>query len=613
MPQVPLPFQLPRFSVLVANYNHAALVTRAVDSVLAQDYPAELREVIVTDDGSTDDSLACLARYVDRSDVRVVVQPNRGQTAAYAAALAQASGDYVCLLDADDRFLPAKLAVVARTLRDRMSQPATLFMCTDLAVLDGADGQAIAASWFEQIGQARLGDHLHAAAAHHIFPFSATSGMVFGRPLLQRLMDEVPLWEWPMGTDNILGHAAMVVVGEVQYLRQVLGCYVIHANNDLAVVVDGRLQLKPKWHGRWPKTLRFLELLLDSLDLDEHARADRLGYLSRVEHAVRSVPSSRRHPQPLLTFVVDATGPIASQHVRATAQALAALQQSNHESVWVCDAVANLEPLPLPKLVTELVPGQLVHVAAGSDDYARMRAGFQQARGSYLCFVQAGDCPDPRFTERHLQAHRYGSLPMLTVSDLRLLGAGGEVLHVGIQGTAAGWGSTGPDVPAFGHLLRDWPLGPLPATVFRRSAFLDAFFRAETLPLAPRRAGWLLAQYLVQTGGATRLAENLMDIQLSADATPNPSWLAQFIDRHGPLPAPDLAAAAEAIFAAHARARSTERAFMSEAWEQRFLRWLLQSGGADMPSRIGRQAERVGDPAWAARIATALRQLTGKP
>jgi hypothetical protein len=255
----------------------------------------------------------------------------------------------------------------------------------------------------------------------------------------------------------------------------------------------------------------------------------------------------------------------------------------------------------------------VVEVAPGSDDYTRMRAGFLQTRGSYLCFVQAGDCPDPRFTERHLQAHRYGVLPMLTVCDLRLLGAGGSVVHAGIQGTAAGWGSTGPEVIPFGHLLRDWPLAPLPATVFRRSAFVDAFFRAEALPLAPRRAGWLLAQYLVQIGGATRLAENLMDLQLPTEATPNASWLSQFIDRNGPLPAPDLAAAAEAIFAAHARARSTERAFMSSAWEMRFLRWLLQSGGADMPSRIENQAQKSDDPAWAARIASALRQMTSKP
>ena len=598
--------RLPRFSVLVANYNHAVLVTRAVDSVLAQDYPTELLEVIVTDDGSTDDSLTCLSRYAGRSDVRVVAQPNRGQTAAFAAALAQASGDYVCLLDADDRFLPTKLAVLAQTLHDRVAEPETLFLCHDLEILDGADGPAIAASWFEEIGQARFGDHLHVSAAHHIFPFSATSGMVFGRALLQRLMDEVPLWEWPMGTDTVLGHAAMVVVGEVQYLRQALGCYVIHANNNLAVVVDGRLRLKPIWHGRWPKTLRFLELLLDSLDLDEHARADRLGYLSRVEHAVRAVPSSRRHPQPLLSFVIDATGPVADHHLRATVQALAALRQSNHEIVWVHDLGSTLALAPSAL-------GLPVQVPKGSDDYTRLRAGFRQALGSYLCFLQAGDWPDPRFTERHLQAHRYGSLQMLTVCDLRLLGAGGELLHVGIQGTAAGWGSVNAEVPAFGHLLRDWPLAPLPATVFRRSGFVDAFFSTETLSLAPRRAGWLLAQYLLQTGGATRLAENLMDIQLPADATPNASWLAQFIDRHGPLPAPDLAAAAEAIFAVHARARSSQRAYLSDGWESRFLRWLLQSGGAGMPARIAHLAEQSDDPAWAQRIASILRQLAGKP
>jgi glycosyltransferase involved in cell wall biosynthesis len=607
MPAHPSHSPLPRFSVLVANYNHAALVTRAVDSVLAQDYPADLREVIVTDDGSTDDSLARLARYDGRSDVQVVAQPNRGQTAAYAAALARARGDYVCLLDADDLCSANKLAVLAQTLQDRAAVPETLFLCHDLEILDGADGQAIDASWFEQIGQARFGDHLHVSVAHHFFPFSVTSGMVFGRTLLQRLMDDVPQWEWPMGSDALLGHAAMVVVGEVHYLRQVLGSYVVHAGNNFASIVDGRFRQKPVWHGRWPKKLRFLELLLDSLDLDEHARADRLGYLSRVEHAVRSVPSSRRHPQPLLSFVVDATGPATERHQRATVQALAALRHSKHESVWLLDAGS-----PQPLLPSSL-PGEVVHLPEGSTDYARLRAGFRQTRGSYLCFLQAGDCPDPRFTERHLQAHRYGSLPMLTVCDLRLLGTDGEVLHAGIQGTAAGWGGVSAEVPAFGHLLRDWPLAPLPATVFRRSAFVEAFFGAEALPLAPRRAGWLLAQYLVQTGGATRLAENLVDLQLPPAATANASWLSQFIDRHGPLPAPDLAAAAEAMFAAHARVPRSARAYLSDAWEVRFLRWLLQSGGAEMPARLARLAQQSGDAAWAARVTATLRQLAAKP
>jgi len=602
------PGQPRRFSVLIANHNHAALVTRAVDSVLAQDYPTALREVIVTDDGSSDDSLQRLAAYQGRADVTVVAQPNRGQTAAFAAALARASGDWICLLDADDRCLPGKLRQLERWLQAHQADPDTLFLCHDLEILDGADGPAIADTWFDLIGLQRVGEQLHVAAAHHFFPFSVTSGMVFGRPLLQRLMDCVPQWEWPMGSDALLGHTAMLLVGEVQYCRQVLGSYVVHAGNNFAAVVDGRFRQKPVWHGRWPKKLRFLELLLDSLPLAERDRADRLGYLGRVEHAVRAVPTSRSHTPALLSVVVDATAATA-EAAAATAAALAAQRNALIELLWVCTE-ADVAALPPPPAAAGRAP---LLLAAGADEYQRCRAGAQAARGGYLCFLQAGDRPDPRFAERHLQAHRYGNLPMLTLCDLRLLDARGSVQHVGVMGTAAGWGQGGADVPAFGHLLRDWPLAPLPTMVIRRTPFVAAFFAPEQAPLEPRRTGWLLGQFLVQMGGATRLAENLLDLPLPPTATANASWLSQFMHRSGPLPPVDLAAAATALFAAYARARTEERSAFSEAWEARFLRWLLQSGGADMPARLAQQAQQAGDAAFAARVAAVLRQLASRP
>ena len=587
------------FSVLVANYNHGKLVARAVESVLAQDYPAELREVIVVDDGSTDDSRQRLEPYRNTPGVSLVFLPNRGQTAAFAAALAQARGDYVCLLDADDRCLPAKLRRLAEYIATLDTSPERLFLCHDLQILDGADGPPIASTWFEVVALRRMGPQLSLASAHHEFPFSMTSGMVYGRLLLQRLMDEVPQWEWRMGADAILGHAAMILVGDVQYLHEPLGSYVVHGGNDLASVEDGRFVAKPVWHGRWPRNLRFLELLVDSLPLTEPEREVRLGYISRLEHATRSVPSNRRHTLPLLSFVVDASTEALAAHAQATHDAIAALVNSHHELIWIC-TTATQAALP------EDAAARCALVPQGSGVFARMRHGLEAARGGYLCFLDAGDLPDRRFSERHLQAQRYGMLPMLTASDVRLLDAVGAVIHPGIMGLAAGWGHGAPQVPAFAGLLRDWALSPLPAIVLRRTAFLEAFFRAPDLPLPDRQVPWLLCQYLLQMGGATRLAENLMDLRLPPQATPNASWLSQFVDRHGPLPQPDYAHCAEVLFTAYARARSNERAFFAENWEARFLRWLVQSGGADVPARIERQAQRAGDEAWAARISALL-------
>ena len=163
---------LPSFTVLVANHNHAGLVGLAIESVLGQDYPAELRDVVVVDDGSADDSRERLQAYADTPGVRVALQDNRGQTAAYAAALAHARGDYICLLDADDACLPHKLRRLAEHLATLKTSPEALFLCHDTHIVDGIDGTALPTTWFELMGLRRFGALLHVSQVDHSFPFA---------------------------------------------------------------------------------------------------------------------------------------------------------------------------------------------------------------------------------------------------------------------------------------------------------------------------------------------------------------------------------------------------------------------------------------------------------
>lgn len=94
-----------KFSVLIPAYQAEQTIERAIDSALAQTLAPH--EVIVCDDGSTDDTAQTLASYADR--IRVITQQNQGLSAARNAAGRAATGNWVVLLDADDEWLPTRL------------------------------------------------------------------------------------------------------------------------------------------------------------------------------------------------------------------------------------------------------------------------------------------------------------------------------------------------------------------------------------------------------------------------------------------------------------------------------------------------------------------------
>lgn len=96
----------PLVSVIVPTFNCAAYVRAAIDSILRQDYRPI--EVVVVDDGSTDDTLAVLSTFGDR--IRVFRQANAGPAAARNHAVRQARGEYLAFLDGDDLWLPGHLA-----------------------------------------------------------------------------------------------------------------------------------------------------------------------------------------------------------------------------------------------------------------------------------------------------------------------------------------------------------------------------------------------------------------------------------------------------------------------------------------------------------------------
>ena len=102
--------QGPTVSVIIPTYNRAQVLGATIESVLAQTY--QDLEVIVVDDGSTDDTHAVVERYVARSGahVRYIRQANQGVSAARNTGCRAARGRYLALLDSDDLWKPQKLA-----------------------------------------------------------------------------------------------------------------------------------------------------------------------------------------------------------------------------------------------------------------------------------------------------------------------------------------------------------------------------------------------------------------------------------------------------------------------------------------------------------------------
>ncbi|MEO6423460.1 MAG: glycosyltransferase family A protein, partial [Candidatus Nitrotoga sp.] len=95
----------PRFSVIIPAYNARDTLARALDSVLAQSWPAF--EIIVIDDGSIDATAEVAASYGDK--IRYLRQDNAGVSAARNHGARIASGDWLVFLDADDWYYPDRL------------------------------------------------------------------------------------------------------------------------------------------------------------------------------------------------------------------------------------------------------------------------------------------------------------------------------------------------------------------------------------------------------------------------------------------------------------------------------------------------------------------------
>jgi hypothetical protein len=207
-----------RVALLINNYDYARFVGEAVRSGLAQSPPYD--EIIVVDDGSTDDSLAVLAPFA--GDVRIVSQANTGQLGAVWRAVEESTSDYVHLLDSDDRVLPGAVdRIRAAVASSPVKAQFQLRAFSDESTLDSVfptypDGYDAAAM---RTDNERLG----------FYACVPTSGSVFRRAFLRDLMEHDL-----DRRDNADGVPPLIApyVGEVVSVNEPIVEYRVHAGSD---------------------------------------------------------------------------------------------------------------------------------------------------------------------------------------------------------------------------------------------------------------------------------------------------------------------------------------------------------------------------------------------
>jgi len=102
-----------KISVVIASYNCEELICDAIESVLNQTFKDY--EIIVIDDGSTDNTKNILEPYILKGEVKYFYQPNGGLSNARNSGISKASGEYILILDADDALMPDTMSETIRS------------------------------------------------------------------------------------------------------------------------------------------------------------------------------------------------------------------------------------------------------------------------------------------------------------------------------------------------------------------------------------------------------------------------------------------------------------------------------------------------------------------
>jgi glycosyltransferase involved in cell wall biosynthesis len=208
----------PFFTVLIDTYNYGEYIEEAVSSALTQEFPAEEREILVVDDGSTDDTQERLRKFGE--SIRYLRKPNGGQASAFNLGFQHARGEVIALLDADDVWLPGKLG---RVYEEFERHPEAGMVYHRVHLWNGTDDISEDSYFIPVSG--RVAENRRALLQ---YPMMATSCPAFRREGLQNLL---PVPESLRFQADAYLTALIIFVAPVRAVTESLGKYRLHGAN----------------------------------------------------------------------------------------------------------------------------------------------------------------------------------------------------------------------------------------------------------------------------------------------------------------------------------------------------------------------------------------------
>ena len=210
----------PRLAVVIANYNYAAYLGKAISSVLRQGRNDV--EVVVVDDGSIDESWSVIESF--GTAIRAYACPNSGQAKACLFGVEQTTAPFVLLLDADDELRPGSL----KTIMERLD-PSVAKLQYALAPID-AEGRSLGAPRPSLSSFRDRAGLIEAIRSDGEYVSPPTSGNVFRRDLFARI---API-DYETAIDGVILLLAPFL-GDVVSLAEPLGHYRLHGKNFSAI------------------------------------------------------------------------------------------------------------------------------------------------------------------------------------------------------------------------------------------------------------------------------------------------------------------------------------------------------------------------------------------